>query len=165
MVSVCCSAPLFVRNHTGESSDHRPAAKSLCKQQSMAPRAEGRGSVVDEHTVEVELSAGGTKTLTTKYILIATGGKPVKAPIPGSVRPLTAWEFMPSSAASCNSLRRLGMCRQFVCDGGMCSGCSVTCFGALKPETLISLLQPCASKLHCSPVLTWPEHKGTGSTA
>lgn len=70
----------------------------------MAPRAEGRGSVVDEHTVKVELSAGGTKTLTTKNILIATGGKPVKAPIPGSVRPLTARWFTVSAAASCTSL-------------------------------------------------------------
>ena len=48
--------------------------------------AEGRGSLVDAHTVKVELAAGGTRTLTTKYILLALGGKPVKAPIPGAVR-------------------------------------------------------------------------------
>jgi pyruvate/2-oxoglutarate dehydrogenase complex dihydrolipoamide dehydrogenase (E3) component len=48
--------------------------------------AEGRGKVIDAHTVEVELSSGDKRMLRTKYILIATGGKPVKAPIPGSVR-------------------------------------------------------------------------------
>lgn len=48
--------------------------------------AEGRGSLVDAHTVKVELSAGGTRTLTAKYILLALGGKPVKAPIPGAVQ-------------------------------------------------------------------------------
>ncbi len=47
--------------------------------------AEGRGRVVNEHTVEVELSAGGKRRLTTKNILIATGGSAVKADIPGSV--------------------------------------------------------------------------------
>ena len=48
--------------------------------------AEGRGSLVDAHTVRVELSSGGTRTLRTKHILLAVGGKPVKAPIPGAVR-------------------------------------------------------------------------------
>lgn len=43
---------------------------------------------MDAHTVRVELSAGGTRTLTAKYILLALGGKPVKAPIPGAVRGL-----------------------------------------------------------------------------
>ena len=47
--------------------------------------AEGRGRVVNEHTVEVELSTGGKRRLTTKNILIATGGSAVKADIPGSV--------------------------------------------------------------------------------
>ena len=53
------------------------------------PAAEGRGSLVDAHTVRVELSAGGTRTLTAKYILLALGGKPVKAPIPGAVSATT----------------------------------------------------------------------------
>ena len=52
--------------------------------------AEGRGSLVDAHTVRVELSSGGTRTLRTKHILLAVGGKPVKAPIPGAVRALTS---------------------------------------------------------------------------
>ena len=47
--------------------------------------AEGRGKITDAHTVEVELSSGGKRTLKTKYILLAVGGKPVKAPIPGAV--------------------------------------------------------------------------------
>ena len=54
--------------------------------EALPPAAEGRGSLVDAHTVKVELSAGGTRTLTAKYILLALGGKPVKAPIPGAVR-------------------------------------------------------------------------------
>ena len=43
--------------------------------------------------MRVELATGGTKTITGKHILLAVGGKPVKAPIPGSVRalPLLAW--------------------------------------------------------------------------
>lgn len=41
---------------------------------------------MDAHTVEVDTADGGKRTITTKYVLIATGGKPVKAPIPGSVR-------------------------------------------------------------------------------
>ena len=36
--------------------------------------------------MKVELATGGTKTITGKHILLAVGGKPVKAPIPGSVR-------------------------------------------------------------------------------
>jgi pyruvate/2-oxoglutarate dehydrogenase complex dihydrolipoamide dehydrogenase (E3) component len=48
-------------------------------------KAEGRGKLLDANTVEVELANGGKRTIRTKHILIATGGKPVKAPIPGSV--------------------------------------------------------------------------------
>ncbi len=47
---------------------------------------EGRGKLLDAHTVEVTTSAGARRILKTKYILLAVGGKPVKAPIPGSVR-------------------------------------------------------------------------------
>lgn len=48
-------------------------------------RAEGRGSIVDAHTVEVKLADGTKKLLTAKNILVATGGRAVKAPIPGAV--------------------------------------------------------------------------------
>lgn len=51
---------------------------------------EGRGKLLDRHTVEVELSSGGTRKLTAKTILIATGGKPVKAPIPGKEYAITS---------------------------------------------------------------------------
>ncbi|CAL8470802.1 g10344 [Coccomyxa elongata] len=51
---------------------------------------EGRGKLLDANTVEVELASGGQRTLRTKYILIATGGKPVKAPIPGSEHAITS---------------------------------------------------------------------------
>lgn len=46
---------------------------------------EGRGKLLDAHTVEVTTPAGEKRILKTKYILLAVGGKPVKAPIPGSV--------------------------------------------------------------------------------
>ena len=38
-----------------------------------AHNAEGRGSLIDKHTVEVQLSAGGTKKITGKTILLANG--------------------------------------------------------------------------------------------
>ena len=47
--------------------------------------AEGRGKLIDKHTVEIELSAGGTKQISGKTILLANGGKPSKINIPGSV--------------------------------------------------------------------------------
>ena len=47
---------------------------------------EGRASIVDARTVRVALAAGGTRDLTADRILIATGGRAVKAAIPGSVR-------------------------------------------------------------------------------
>jgi len=47
---------------------------------------EGRGVLKDAHTVEVTTSSGEKRTLKTKYVLLAVGGKPVKAPIPGAVR-------------------------------------------------------------------------------
>ena len=49
--------------------------------------AEGFGKLLDAHTVEVTLSAGGTERITAKHILLAVGGRAVKAPIEGSVRP------------------------------------------------------------------------------
>ncbi len=48
--------------------------------------AEGRGVFQDPHTVLVHLSAGGTRTISARYILVAVGGRAVKAPIDGSVR-------------------------------------------------------------------------------
>jgi pyruvate/2-oxoglutarate dehydrogenase complex dihydrolipoamide dehydrogenase (E3) component len=53
-----------------------------------ASSAEGWGEFVDPHTVKISLTAGGEKSVTAQSILIATGGRAVKAPIEGSVRPL-----------------------------------------------------------------------------
>lgn len=51
---------------------------------------EGRGKLIDKHTVEVALTAGGTKRITGKTILVATGGKPSKIDIPGSEYAITS---------------------------------------------------------------------------
>ena len=45
--------------------------------------------MVDPHTVEVRLEGGNTRRITAKHILIAAGGRAVKAPIEGAVRPPT----------------------------------------------------------------------------
>ncbi|KAK9866178.1 hypothetical protein WJX84_010149 [Apatococcus fuscideae] len=55
---------------------------------------EGRGSLRDAHTVEVALSSGGIRTLTADKILLAIGGKPVKAPIEGSEHAITSDEVL-----------------------------------------------------------------------
>ncbi len=47
--------------------------------------AEGKARLVDRHTVEVTLPDGGKRRLTTKNILLAQGGKPIKADVPGKV--------------------------------------------------------------------------------
>ena len=53
--------------------------------QHLLSTAEGSGKLLDAHTVEVALSAGGTERITAKHILLAVGGRAVKAPIEGSV--------------------------------------------------------------------------------
>lgn len=47
--------------------------------------AEGRGVVLDPHTVEVRASDGSVRQLKAKNILLATGSRAVKAPIDGAV--------------------------------------------------------------------------------
>lgn len=47
---------------------------------------EGRATIVAANTVRVALAAGGSRDLTADRILIATGGRAVKAAIPGGVR-------------------------------------------------------------------------------
>lgn len=51
---------------------------------------EGYGKIVDPHTVQVTMPDGTARTLTTKNILIAVGGKANKLNIPGAVRSLRA---------------------------------------------------------------------------
>ena len=46
---------------------------------------EGKGKLLDAHTVHVTLSAGGERTVTGKNILLSTGNKAVKLDIPGKV--------------------------------------------------------------------------------
>lgn len=45
---------------------------------------EGWGGLLDPHTIEVRLSDGGTKRMTAKHILIATGSYTTKIPIEGA---------------------------------------------------------------------------------
>ncbi|MEM7781071.1 MAG: FAD-dependent oxidoreductase [Pseudomonadota bacterium] len=44
---------------------------------------QGYGSIIDPWTVEIALNDGGTKRLTTRSIIIASGAEPVVPPIPG----------------------------------------------------------------------------------
>lgn len=55
---------------------------------------EGRGSIVDPHTVQVKLADGKTQLLTTKNILIATGGYATKIPIDGAEHAITSDEAL-----------------------------------------------------------------------
>ena len=56
---------------------------------------EGRGSVVDPHTVQVELPNGESKKFSAKYILLATGGRAFIPDIPGKVYYLLACHQKP----------------------------------------------------------------------
>lgn len=47
--------------------------------------AEGKAKLIDRHTVEVALAIGGTRRLTARHILLAQGGIPVRADVPGKV--------------------------------------------------------------------------------
>lgn len=46
---------------------------------------EGKGVIVDPHTVEIQKPDGTKERLTAKYILVATGGRPTVLDIPGKV--------------------------------------------------------------------------------
>lgn len=47
---------------------------------------EGKGRLLDAHTVHVSFAIGGERRITGKNILIATGSKAVKLDIPGKVQ-------------------------------------------------------------------------------
>ena len=49
------------------------------------PPAEGRGVLLDPHTVEVRAPDGSVRRLSAKNVLVATGGRAVKPAIPGAV--------------------------------------------------------------------------------
>eukprot|EP00271_Cylindrocystis_brebissonii_P015488 TRINITY_DN38398_c0_g1_i1.p1 TRINITY_DN38398_c0_g1~~TRINITY_DN38398_c0_g1_i1.p1 ORF type:complete len:541 (+),score=94.04 TRINITY_DN38398_c0_g1_i1:110-1732(+) len=55
---------------------------------------EGRGRLVDAHTVEVESDDGEVKKYTSKYIVIATGGRAQKLKIPGAEHGFTSDEAL-----------------------------------------------------------------------
>jgi len=45
---------------------------------------DGYGSFVDKNTVKVQLADGGSRDITAKHIIIATGSEPIMPPIPGA---------------------------------------------------------------------------------
>lgn len=49
-----------------------------------AERLQGHASLVDAHTVAVQLDAGPERRVTARHILIATGGTPFKPDVPGA---------------------------------------------------------------------------------
>lgn len=55
---------------------------------------EGRGVVLDAHTVEVRAADGSVRRLRTRNILVATGGHAVKIPIPGAEHAITSDEAL-----------------------------------------------------------------------
>ncbi len=65
--------------------------------------AEGKARLVDRHTVEVTLPDGGKRRLTTKNILLAQGGKPIKADVPGKVNVQLDCHEHPCIAAICGN--------------------------------------------------------------
>jgi glutathione reductase (NADPH) len=55
---------------------------------------EGKGSLVDAHTVEVTAADGTKQRLTAKNILIATGGHATRLPIEGAEHTITSDEAL-----------------------------------------------------------------------
>lgn len=55
---------------------------------------EGRGVLLDPHTVEVTASDGSKRQLKAKHVLIATGGTPTKIPIEGAEHAITSDEAL-----------------------------------------------------------------------
>ena len=51
---------------------------------------EGRGRLAGPHKVAVALAGGGERVLTARHVLLATGGRAVKAPIPGAEHAITS---------------------------------------------------------------------------
>lgn len=82
MLAVSVPVPVPARRHCEATGRHVLLDLEPCA------AAEGWGEFVDPHTVKISLSAGGEQTVTAQTILIATGGRAVKAPIEGSVSTL-----------------------------------------------------------------------------
>lgn len=71
---------------------------------------EGHGSFVDSHTVDVALASGGSRKVTAKVILVAVGGRAVKAPIDGAEFAITSDDAL--------ALEDLPKCKTVVTVGG-----------------------------------------------
>ena len=100
MAGFCIIARLLV----AEAADvFTLATFIICRSASM-PTAEGSGRLLDAHTVEVTLSAGGTERITARHILLAVGGRAVKAPIEGSVSDTSNWELQTARVALRNMI-------------------------------------------------------------
>ncbi|HUJ00177.1 MAG TPA: FAD-dependent oxidoreductase [Usitatibacter sp.] len=85
---------------------------------------QGRARVTSPWTVEVALAGGGTRTLTTKSIVIAAGARPFLPPIPGLA------EAQPLTSENVWALRELP--RRLVVLGGGPIGCELAqCFARL----------------------------------
>jgi len=61
---------------------------------SKVDHVEGKGSIVDANTVEIELADGSKRQLRTKNILIATGGVATRLSIPGADLAITSDEAL-----------------------------------------------------------------------
>ena len=117
---------------------------------------------MDAHTVEVQLATGGTRRLTAKHILLAQGGRPVKAPIQGNVsQHRTAATYhaagmlcpLPSSGWLLSMMWDTESCRIRHC---ACPACSFRCTHPADLGTHISLQAfPLPSSCH---VLELPGH-------
>lgn len=94
---------------------------------------QGQARLIDPWTVEVDLSGGNTRRLTTRAILLATGATPVVPTIPGieDVGPLTSdtlWEYL--------SNRDVVPGRLVVLGGGPIGSELAQCFARLGSEVI-----------------------------
>eukprot|EP00798_Chlamydomonas_sp_ICE-L_P010161 gene10161-8065_t len=69
---------------------------------------EGRGVVVDPHTVEVQIPGGGTRRIRTKNILVAVGAVPTRIPVEGSELAVTSDEALALDSLPQGSIAVLG---------------------------------------------------------
>ncbi|KAL6746806.1 glutathione reductase [Haematococcus lacustris] len=69
---------------------------------------EGRASLVDAKTVEVQLAAGGSRVLKAKNILVAVGGTPSRLDIPGAELSITSDEALSLEALPSGPIVVLG---------------------------------------------------------
>ena len=83
----------FIQKKAKEIERLNSVYKDIIKA-SGADYIEGRGFVIDPHTIEVRRSDGSVQTVTAKNILVATGSHAVKIPIPGAEYAITSDEAL-----------------------------------------------------------------------